>query len=89
MHFVVRKIDEQPVNTDERYYYTVQEILFSEIILDSEKINQALSQTWDADIFSPKPYDKEFWKRYNVLLESEEDEQLIRDLSRRAGLYKE
>lgn len=85
----IRKIDEQPVNTDERYYYTVQEILFSEIILDPVTIESALDQSWDADIFSPKPYNKEFWKRYNVLLESEEDEQLIEDLSRRAGLFKE
>lgn len=85
----VRKIDEQAQNTDERYYYTVQEILFSEIIVDPKKVDLALEQSWDPDIFSPKPYDKEFWKRYNVLLESEEDEQLIEDLSRRATLFKE
>ena len=37
----------------------------------------------DMDIFSPKPYNKEFWKTYNILLESEEDEKLIEDLSKR------
>ena len=41
------------------------------------------------DIFLSKPYNKEFWKNYNVLLESEEDEQLINDLSQRASLYKD
>jgi len=77
-------------NKEERYYYTVQEILFSEIILDREKINKVLANNkWDKDIFSPKLYDKEFWKNYNVLLESEEDGKLIQDLSKRASLFKD
>ncbi|WP_051605500.1 carboxypeptidase-like regulatory domain-containing protein [Sediminibacter sp. Hel_I_10] len=81
--------EKERYNKEERYYYTVQEILFSEIVLDKEEISAALEKTWDADIFSPKPYDEAFWKSYNVLLESEEDEQLIRDLSKRASLFKQ
>lgn len=81
--------EKERYNKEERYYYTVQEILFSEIILDKEKINLALQSNWDNDIFSPKPYDKTFWKNYNVLLESEEDEKLIQDLSQRASLFKD
>ena len=76
-------------NKEERYYFTVQEILFSEIILDKEIINIEMQKPWDMDIFSSKPYDKEFWKNYNVLLESEEDEQLIKDLTKRASLFKD
>ena len=83
----VSKEEEEFYNKQQRYYYTVQEILFSEIILDDKKINQALDQKWDADIFSIKPYNAEFWKDYNILLESEEDKQLIRDLSKRASLF--
>jgi hypothetical protein len=76
-------------NKEERYYYTVQEILFSEIILDKETISiELLNKSWDMDIFSPKPYNQAFWKNYNILLESEEDEQLIKDLSKRASLFK-
>ena len=74
---------------EERFYYTVQEILFSEIIEDDQIIKEALQGNWDSDIFSPKPYDKAFWKNYNILLESEEDEQLIKDLSKRASLFKQ
>jgi len=75
---------------DEQYYYTIQEILFSDIIQDSELINQELQQNnWSADIFSSKPYNESFWKNYNVLLESKEEEKLIQDLSKRASLYKE
>src|SRR5690606_992498 len=74
---------------DERFYYTVQEILFTEVILDKNEINAALSQKWDPDIFSIKPYNKTFWKNYNTLLESAEDEQLIQDLTRRSSLYKD
>jgi len=84
-----RSSDKPKGNKEEQYYYTVQEILFTEIIHDSETINKALQKEWSEDIFSPRPYNKEFWKNYNVLLESEEDEQLIYDLSRRASLYKQ
>jgi len=83
----VSKEEEDFYNKQQRYYYTVQEILFSEIILDGETIATELNQEWDADIFSPKPYDSGFWKNYNILLESEEDEQLIKDLSKRASLF--
>lgn len=74
---------------EERFYFTVQEILFSDIIEDDEIIAKALLKEWDSDIFSPKPYNKSFWKNYNILLESEEDEQLIKDLSKRASLFKQ
>jgi hypothetical protein len=76
-------------NPEERYYYTVQEILFTEIILDKELINEALNGTWDPDLFSTKPYNKAFWKNYNTLLESEEEEKLIQDLTKRSTLFKE
>lgn len=82
-------IDESAVNKDERYYYTVQEILFTEIITDKEKVTNALSKSWDADMFSTKPYDKAFWKSYNTLLESEEEEKLIQDLTKRYSLFKD
>jgi len=75
---------------DEQYYYTIQEILFSDIIQDPELIKQELQQNdWSADIFSSKPYNESFWKTYNVLLESKEEEKLIQDLSKRASLYRE
>lgn len=85
----ISKEEEARYNKEERYYYTVQEILFSEIILDKEEIATMQNQKWDPDIFAPKPYNKEFWKSYNVLLESEEDEQLILDLSRKASLFEQ
>ena len=81
--------EEARYKKEERYYYTVQEILFSEVILDKDKVKEALQGKWDKDIFSPKPYNKEFWDTYNVLLESEEDEKLIEDLTQRASLFEE
>lgn len=83
------EVDESAVNKDERYYYTVQEILFTEIVTDQESVTDVLSKTWDSDMFSPKPYDKVFWKNYNTLLESEEEEKLIQDLTKRYSLFKE
>lgn len=85
----VSKAEEDRYNKEERYYYTIQEILFTEVILNKEIINEKLNSNWDADIFTPKTYNKSFWKNYNVLLESEEDEKLIKDLTKRAKLYKD
>jgi hypothetical protein len=79
------KVDDR----DTRFYYTVQEILFTEIIQDPEIISEAFQKDWSEDIFSSRPYNKEFWKSYNVLLESEEEEKLIQDLSKRATLFKQ
>ena len=72
---------------DTRYYYTVQEIVFTEIIEDKEQIAAALTQTWDPDLFVSKPYNADFWKNYNTLLESEEEEQMIEDLTQRSSLF--
>ncbi|MGB0981583.1 MAG: carboxypeptidase-like regulatory domain-containing protein [Winogradskyella sp.] len=85
----VSDAEKERYNKEERYYYTVQELLFSEIILDKDQIKTTLQSPWDMDIFSPKPYNKAFWKNYNVLLESEEDEELIEDLTQRASLFKD
>jgi len=74
---------------DEQFYFTIQEILFTEVIQDPDIINQRLQNVWSEDIFSPKPYNSEFWKNYNVLLESEEEEKLIHDLTKQATLFKE
>lgn len=74
---------------DEQFYFTIQEILFTEVIQDPDIINQRLQNDWSEDIFLPKPYNSEFWKNYNVLLESEEEEKLIQDLSKQATLFKE
>lgn len=80
---------ERKKEREEQFYYTVQEILFTEVIQDPEAIAEALQKPWSDDIFVQRPYNKEFWKNYNVLLESEEEEKLIQDLSKRATLYKE
>ena len=75
---------------DAQYYYTIQEILFTDIVHEPELIKQELQQNdWAADIFSSKPYNESFWKNYNVLLESKEEEKLILDLSKRATLFKQ
>lgn len=84
-----RQEEGKKVDKDEQFYYTIQEILFNEVIQDPEIIAAALEQEWSEDIFSSRPYNQAFWKKYNVLLESEEEDQLIRDLSKRASLYKQ
>ena len=74
---------------EEQFYYTVQEILFTEIIQEPNLISEALQNTWSEDIFLQRPYNKEFWENYNILLESEEEEKLVQDLTKRATLFKE
>jgi hypothetical protein len=66
----------------------VQEILFTEVINDSAIVENALRSGWSEDIFANRSYNAEFWRNYNVLLESKEEEQLIQDLTRRATLFR-
>jgi|TARA_R100000479_G_scaffold97708_1_gene48416 hypothetical protein len=85
------KIDEEKAQADkeEQFYYTVQEILYTEIVEDPLLVQKAKQNDWSSDIFVSRPYNATFWKNYNVLLESNEEEQLIQDLSKRASLFKE
>ena len=71
------------------YYNTVQEIVFTQIIRDPELIKMERSKPWTEDIFSPQEYRPEFWENYNVRLESKQEEKLIKDLTIRAGLFKQ
>tara|TARA_A100000171_G_scaffold42295_1_gene43599 strand:- start:2238 stop:3668 length:1431 start_codon:yes stop_codon:yes gene_type:complete len=85
-----KETDKLKEEQEEQFYYTTQEILFTEIIQDPTEVKQELnSLSWDEDIFSPRVYNKDFWKNYNVLLESKEEEKLIMDLSSRASLFKQ
>ncbi|MCW8982278.1 MAG: carboxypeptidase-like regulatory domain-containing protein [Altibacter sp.] len=84
-----KNLEESGRSKDEQYYYTIQEIVFTKIIQDPELIFEALQTEWSQDIFTSRPYNKEFWKNYNVLLESEEEQKLIQDLSKRATLFKQ
>lgn len=73
-----------------QYYYTIQEIIFTDIINNQDEIAAEIhNKSWSADLFQPKPYNEDFWKNYNVLLESQEEEKLIQDLTRRAQLFKD
>jgi hypothetical protein len=82
--------EETKEERDKRFYYTVQEVLFTEVILDKDQVDTELkSKTWNPDLFSPRPYNKSFWKNYNTLLESEEEEKLINDLTKRYSLFKD
>jgi hypothetical protein len=84
------KTESEPgFDKDEQYYFTIQEILFTEVIRDPFLIEQAMKKEWSEDIFSTRPYNEEFWDNYNVLLESEEEEKLIKDLGKRASLFKQ
>ncbi|MEM7186653.1 MAG: carboxypeptidase-like regulatory domain-containing protein [Bacteroidota bacterium] len=84
-----KNAEELGIDPDEQFYYTIQEILFTEVIRDSTQVSDALKKEWSEDIFVSRPYNKAFWKNYNVLLESEEEEKLISDLSKRASLFKQ
>lgn len=75
------------LDRDRQYYYTTQELLFNKVIEDPELVQDALKEDWSEDLFVPRPYNENFWKTYNVLLESAEEEKLIKDLTKRAGLF--
>jgi hypothetical protein len=74
----------------DQYYYTKQEILFSELIIDSERINSLYNNlNWDDDLFKERPYNDGFWNNFNILLESKEDLKMRLDLEKKMSLIKQ
>ena len=82
----IKNGDKEVKNKDEIHYFTKEEIVFTEIITDSETIKLRLQKPWNDDLFTPRPYNAEFWKSYNVLLESNEQQKLIQDLEKKIKL---
>ncbi len=74
------------ISNSEVYYFEQQEIIFTEIITDKEEIQLRLQKPWNDDLFTPRPYNVEFWKNYNVLLESNEQQKMIQDLEKEVKL---
>ncbi len=68
----------------ENQYFLKQEILFTNIITNSNLIK--VDTDWNSNIFTPRPYDKEFWDNYNILLESKEEKKMINDLEKKISL---
>jgi len=71
---------------EDRFYYTKQEVLFTEFITDKEEIELRLQKPWNDDLFTPRPYHEQFWKNYNILLESKEQHKMIQDLEDKVRL---
>lgn len=71
--------------------YSHDEILFSEIITNEEKVKKASEnlKTWEGNMFTNRPYNPSFWENYNVLLETEEQQKLISDLEKNISLKKQ
>ncbi len=82
----IKNEDKVIKNKDEVYYFTKEEIIFTEIITNSEAINLRLQKPWNDDLFTPRPYHEQFWKNYNVLLENNEQQKMIQDLEKRVKL---
>jgi hypothetical protein len=73
-------------NKDEVHYFTKEEIIFTEIITDKEEIQLRLQKPWNDDLFTPRPYHEQFWKNYNVLIESSEQQKMTQNLERKVKL---
>lgn len=71
--------------------YSHDEILFSEIITNEEDVKRASEtiETWDDNMFSQRSYNASFWKNYNILLVSKEQQKLISDLENKISLKKQ
>lgn len=85
---IVRELSEKGNNVNpENYYFSKQEVLFTEIITEEDKINKLMvNKHWNNDLFSPRKYNEEFWKDYTILLESKEQLKLILDLEKKVSL---
>jgi len=81
---IIPKVD---YNNKDEYYYTKQEILFTEVVTNKEKVDKIiLNQSWDDNLFAPRSYNKKFWKNHTILLENREQKKMIKDLEKKVKL---
>jgi len=64
-------VDGEKRNT-ENYYYETQEVIFNEIVTDNVILSQSLEKPWNSNLFTPRPYNAEFWKEYSNMVETTE-----------------
>lgn len=84
-YFKQTKTGEYEIRSEEdRFYYTKQEVLFTKFITNKDDL--ALNKKWSDDLFLTKLYNAGFWKNYNVLLESSEQQKMIQDLEEKVKL---
>ncbi|MRT92325.1 carboxypeptidase-like regulatory domain-containing protein [Ancylomarina sp. 16SWW S1-10-2] len=55
----------------EDYYYEKQEIIFNEIVTDNAILTKSLEKPWNSNLFTPRPYNSEFWDKYSSMVETE------------------
>ena len=58
------------VNSED-FYYETQEIIFNEIVTDNAILTKSLEKAWNSDLFTPRPYNSEFWNKYSSMVETE------------------
>ncbi|WP_298951979.1 hypothetical protein [uncultured Nonlabens sp.] len=75
-------------NKNDQYYYNKIEILLSETVLESNEVtvNKKDLNINNNVLFNKNKYNPEFWKNYNVLLETEEEAKMIKDLEKKMSL---
>ncbi|MCF6348347.1 MAG: carboxypeptidase-like regulatory domain-containing protein [Flavobacteriaceae bacterium] len=69
-------------------HFSHEEILFSEIITQNEELAKIIKSVefWNDNLFQKRKYNTIFWKNYNILLESEEQQKIIQDLEKKVKL---
>jgi hypothetical protein len=87
---IKRNLDDNQVDkieVSDSFYYSKQEILFNEIIIDKNQVDSRLNKSWNDNLFKKSSsYNHTFWESYNILLESEEQKKMINDLEKKASL---
>jgi len=69
----------------EDFYYERKEIIFTKYLTNNTKINQNLSKKWNSNLFSPRPFNLEFWKKYSSIVETKEQKELREKLEAEIG----
>jgi hypothetical protein len=82
--------DNRKGDLQDAYYIAEYEFLLSETILNQNEIASFIKdKIWNPDIYANRPYNKGFWKNYNILLVTKEQQKLIKDLEKKISLKKQ
>lgn len=69
-----------------KYPRISRELLFTEIIEDTNEITNTIPKKWNDKLYQPSEYHPEFWENYNILLETKDEAKLRKDLEAEVSL---
>jgi hypothetical protein len=79
LNIIDNKIHNKETNSED-YYYESQEVIFNQIVVDHDIVSKKKDKLWNSNLFTPRPYNSQFWESYSNMVETVEQRTLRKKL---------